>query len=290
MEEIVLELLSFLTLMSIAVLSFGIAKKIKFPYTLFLVLVGTLLAFISKLSIFSFLTEFHLTPEMLFYVFLPTLLFEAGYNIKISRFIENMKGIFSLAIIGLIISTVLIGLLLTGILSLFGIDIPLVVALLFGAIISATDPVAVIAMFKEYAAPKRLTLLFEGESLFNDGTAVAMFVVLLTVITEHQGILDAHSILSGLGIFASMLVLGFVFGIFFGGIFSKFLQYAKNENLQITLSLLVAHFTFLISEIFNEYLEVPVSAIVATVTASIIVGNYGRYKLTPRVEKYIDNF
>ncbi len=290
MEGIALEMLSFLTLSLITVFSFVFAKKIKFPYTLFLVLVGTVLAFAAKIPTLEFIGAFKLSPDMLFYIFLPTLLFEAGYNIKFSRFIESIKSIFSLAIIGLIVSTVIIGFLLTGILAIFGIEIPLVVALLFGAIISATDPVAVIALFKEYSAPKRLTLIFEGESLFNDGTAVAMFVVILSVIAEKNGILDSASIISGIGIFASMIILGFIFGIIFGGIFSKMLDYVKNENLQITLSLLVAHFTFLISEMVNEHLDIPVSAIVATVTASIIVGNYGRYKLTPRVERYIDNF
>ncbi len=289
MEGMVLALLSFLTLLLIAVLSFVLAKKIKFPYTLFLVFVGTILAFLAKFQPFEFLTAFHLSPELLFYVFLPTLLFEAAYNIKLDKFLESVKSIFSLAILGLIISTLIIGFGLHWLLLLFGVEIPLVVTMLFGAIISATDPVAVISMFKEYSAPKRLALIFEGESLFNDGTAVALFVVLLGVIAEG-GILNADSILNGFGLFVSMIGLGILFGIVFGGIFSKLLDYALNEKLQITLSLLVAHFTFLISEIIYEHLNIPISAIIATVVASIIMGNYGRYKLTPKVERYMDNF
>ncbi len=290
MTETAILVLSFLSLIIISVFSFVVAKKIKFPYTLFLVLVGTALAFLSKIEIFSFLAEFKLTPELLFYVFLPTLLFEAGYNIKINKLLKSFRSIFSLAILGLLISTLVIGFGLTGILALFGIEIPLIVALLFGAIISATDPVAVIALFKEYSAPKRLSLIFEGESLFNDGTAVAMFLVLLGVIQFNDGILSAGSALSGLGIFVSMIILGIVFGIISGLLFSKALEYAKNEHLQITLALMVAHITFLLSEIALEHYQIYISGIIATVVASIVVGNYGRYKLTPRVEKYTDHF
>lgn len=253
MEGIILPMLSFLTLILVAVFSFIFAKKIQFPYTLFLVLVGTALAFVAKIPTMEFLGAFELSPDLLFYIFLPTLLFEAGYNIKISRFAESWKSVSLLAIFGLLISTLVIGFSLTFILSLFSIEIPLIVSLLFGAIISATDPVAVISLFKEYSAPKRLTLIFEGESLFNDGTAVAMFVVLLGVIVENDGVLNSGSVISGTGVFVSMLVLGIVLGIFFGALFSKLLGYAKNENLQITLSLLVAHFTFIVSEIINEH-------------------------------------
>jgi len=70
---------------------------------------------------------------------------------------------------------------------------------------------------------------------------------------ENDGVLNSGSVISGIGVFVSMLVLGIVLGIFFGALFSKLLGYAKNENLQITLSLLVAHFTFIVSEIINEH-------------------------------------
>lgn len=74
-----------------------------------------------------------------------------------------------------------------------GIDIPLEVSFLFGALISATDPVAVLALFKELGAPKRLTLIFEGESLFNDGTALALFLVALAAVMAAAGIDSSHA-------------------------------------------------------------------------------------------------
>lgn len=107
-----------------------------------------------------------------------------------------------------------------------GIEIPVIVALLFGALISATDPVAVLALFKELGAPKRLTLIFEGESLFNDGTALALFLVVLGIAVEmsgggggaHQSLFAmathaAHlgTVATGVLSFVSMIVFGIAF-------------------------------------------------------------------------------
>ena len=86
-----------------------------------------------------------------------------------------------LAVLGLLISIVFIGFVGQWALKLMGRDIPLLVTLLFGAIISSTDPVAVLSLFKEYGAPHRLTLIFEGESLFNDATSFALFMVFLDI-------------------------------------------------------------------------------------------------------------
>ncbi len=289
MENFAISTLSLLSLTAIAVFSFVISKKIKFPYTLFLVFVGTILHFASFIPFFEFLSQFRLTPEILFYVFLPTLLFEAAYNIKINKLLENIRAISLLAILGLLISTFIIGFGLHYALLFFGIEVPVLVTLLFGAIISATDPVAVIALFKEYSAPKRLILLFEGESLFNDGTAVAMFLVILSLIESGKHF-SFSTITEAALIFSSMIVLGVLLGLFFGIIFSKAMGWAKNDNLQITLALLSAHFSFLVSEIITEHLHIPISAIITTVVTSIIIGNYGRYKLNPSVEKYMDKF
>jgi len=76
---------------------------------------------------------------------------------------------------------------------LFGIEIPFIIALLFGSLISATDPVAVLALFKQFGAPRRLTLLFEGESLFNDGTALALFSVVLGLTLTIAGAEAPHA-------------------------------------------------------------------------------------------------
>ncbi len=296
MDEFTLSLISILSLTALASIVFVITKRFSFPYTVGLVILGVLIALLSKyLPQISFLKHFELSPAILFYIFLPTLLFEAGYNIKLNRLVENLKPISSLAILGLLISSFFIASVLKYLaLLIFDINIPLYVSLLFGAIISATDPVAVIALFKEYGAPKRLTLIFEGESLFNDGTAVALFFVILSLIESgNKNIIEAG--LLGLLSFSSMITLGILYGIFSGYIFSKALSLAKSNNFHITLMLLLAHISFLSSELINKFFEdlglhLSISAIIATAVASITMGNYGKHKLSPKLQKYINTF
>ncbi len=182
MEAFIPQTLSFLTLLVISCFTYIFSKKINFPYTVLLVLVGLLLVQIAEIPLFSFIDDFELTPDILFLVFLPVLLFESAYNINYRHLIQNWKTIGSLAIFGFLISAFLIAGGLFFIFPLLGLQIPFLVCLLFGALISATDPVAVLSIFKSLGAPRRLTIIFEGESLFNDGTAVALFMVVLGII------------------------------------------------------------------------------------------------------------
>ncbi len=295
MEHISTLLFSIISLLIIANFTFYFSKKINFPYTLLLVAMGMLLIPISNLPHLKFLREFELSKDILFFVFLPVLLFEAAYNIHYRGLLKNIKAISLTAIIGLLISTLIIGFGLFYTLPFFGINIPIAVTMLFGAIISATDPVAVVALFKEYGAPKRLGLLFEGESLFNDGTAVALFVVILGVIENHAGVFSIPIMLEGFEIFLSLIVFGVIFGIISGYIFSKAMGLIKDENIQITFSLLSAHLTFLTAEVITEDVkigdfDIHISGIIATVISALIIGNFGRYKLSPKSEFYTDKF
>ncbi|MCK5189036.1 MAG: cation:proton antiporter, partial [Methylococcales bacterium] len=166
--------------------------------------------------------------------------------------------------------------------------------LLFGAVISATDPVAVLALFKECGAPHRLTLIFEGESLFNDGTAFAMFLVFLEIMLH--GYEGYTTILQGIFEFCTMILGGIVFGLFMGLLFSKLIELVRgNEHLEITLTLLVAHFTFLLSELISETWiisghAIHISSIIATLASSMVMGNYGRFKMSTSVEAYMGKF
>ncbi|MCH9697733.1 MAG: cation:proton antiporter [Gammaproteobacteria bacterium] len=287
----------YLSVFTLVLLSLGInilSLKTRIPYTVLLVIGGSLLVPLSEIDAFSFVTSFQLTPELLFFVFLPILIFESAYNIKIRNIKENKFAISLLAIVGLLISTFLIGFVGHWVFHLLGFDIPLLVTLLFGAIISATDPVAVLALFKEYGAPHRLTLIFEGESLFNDGTAFAIFLVLLEIMLN--GFHGATTVLQGVFSFFTMIVGGGLFGLLMGFIFSKLIEWVKgNEHLEITLTLLVAHFTFLLAELISEKLviyghHIHFSSIIATLVSSIVMGNFGRYKMSAGVEDYMEKF
>lgn len=287
--------LSLFSLLAVSSGTFFLAQRLRIPYTVLLVAVGTfLLVPLSRIAPLSFIDDFTLTPELLFYIFLPVLIFEAAYNIDIRRLIENARAISLLAVVGLLISAGFIAVVLWWALALVGFPVPFVVTLLFGALISATDPVAVLALFKEFGAPRRLSLIFEGESIFNDGTAVALFLVVLGIATA--GFHGVVSIGEGLVSFTLMVLGGIAMGLLLGGLFAKLVGYAReNEFVSITLTIVLAHLTFIVTELISQHLvvggfHIHLSAIIATTVASLVLGNYGRAKISPHAEEFIDKF
>jgi CPA1 family monovalent cation:H+ antiporter len=294
MEVQLVSMLSLFTLLSISSATYFLSKRIKVPYTVLLVAIGVLLVPLSRIPLFSFIKEFPLTPSMLFYIFLPILIFESAYNINTRRMMESIRSITLLSVVGLLISTFFVGFALYGIFGFFHFEIPLMVALLFGALISATDPVAVLALFKEYGAPRRLSLIFEGESLFNDGTAVAVFLIMLEI--AESGFHGLASIGEGVFLFTTMVVGGIIFGGLMGVIFSKAIEWTRtNESVSILLMFVLSHLTFLLTEVLSEHLsvmghEIKLSAIISTLIAAMVVGNYGRSKISPRAEEFIEKF
>ncbi len=272
-----------------------VSKRVGLPYTALLAFVGALLA---PVTIFvpalDFMRDLALTPELLFYVFLPTLIFESAYNINIRRFLDDIWSISLLSVISLLISSFLIAGGMFFLLGWIGFPIPFMVALIFGSLISATDPVAVLALFKEYGAPRRLSLIFEGESLFNDGTAVAFFLIVLGIaLNGYHGFTTLGEGLLG---FLVMVGGGIVIGLLFGGAFAHAVGWAKsNESVSITLTLVLAHLTFILTDVLSQTLafgghSIHLSAIIATTVASMVMGNYGRYKISPRAEEFIEKF
>lgn len=286
--------LAMFSLLAIASALFFVAKRVKIPYTVLLVLVGILLVPTVSLPalepVFGFLDDLKLSPELLFYIFLPVLIFESAFNMKIRQMVESAWSIALLSIVGLLISTIVIASGLYFILPLIGLEIPFIVALLFGSIISATDPVAVLALFKDYGAPKRLSLIFEGESLFNDGTAVALFLVVLAI--AQNGFDGASTVFDGVLMFAGMVVIGALIGLIMASLFSLALRYTRsNEFVTVTLLIISAHLVFITTEAINQNgifgLHIHVSPIIATTVAALFLGNYARHILLPRTDQYL---
>ncbi len=169
-------------------------RRLHLPFTVGLVIVGILIGVSAeRLTFLAPLQHVTLSPELILFVFLPTLIFESAYALDGRLLSQNLAPVLSLAVPGLLLSTGIVG-------SLVFLFTPMGwgPALLFGALIAATDPVAVIALFKEVGAPKRLAILVEGESLFNDATAIVLFKILLGVVavgtfgwtTVGEGIVD----------------------------------------------------------------------------------------------------
>lgn len=275
---------SMFTLLLVSLGTYALSKRVRIPYTVLLVLVGTVLVMLAQFELFSFIKEFRLTPELLFYIFLPILIFESAYNMNIRDLQANIRSISWLSVGSLLISMFAVAFGLYGILWLFDLQVPFLVTLLFGALISATDPVAVLALFKEFGVPRRLSLIFEGESLFNDGTSLAAFLIVLEILIK--GYSGTGTLIEGAMSFGSMVFGGIAFGLFMGFLFAKLIERVEgNEHVEITLTMLVAHLTFILSEVISHHLvvfgfEFKLSAIIATVLASMVIGNYGRSKLS----------
>ena len=288
--------LSFLGLLIVSSSIYVLSGRFRIPYTVALVAVWLLIGAVSPhVPWLGFLDDFTLTPEILLYVFLPVLLFESAYNMRFRDLLANIGSISLLAIASLFISALCIGAGLYWVFDFFGMHIPFMVALLFGSLISATDPVSVLALFKELGAPKRLTLIFEGESLFNDGTALALFLVILSFfqMDSSHGNLFIHMmthfshvfhmdlrVLTGVFSFILMVFGGIFFGGLIGVIFSRSIPFfGRNKILELALTIVLAHLTFILADLVNHFLF-PLSWVIATTIAALVVGNYGRYKLS----------
>jgi CPA1 family monovalent cation:H+ antiporter len=144
--------------------------------------------------------------------------------------------------------------------------LPLESALIFGCLISATDPVAVIALFKEVEAPKRLNILMEGESVFNDATAIVTFQIILAVITT--GILDGETIATGVIDFFLVFFGGLLVGVVFGSFLVRAVPLIGNQPLvHITLTLVTAYGAFIVADHFLH-----ASGIMAVLSAGFTIG------------------
>ena len=253
-------LITFLAFLTVAVLVTLVASKLRIPYTIAMVLVGL------GVSVLHLGQVFHLTvdlePDLILLVFLPGLLFEASYHIDLPLLRTNIRSILLLAIPGVLISTVVVGL-LVGV----GLNMALPTALLFGVIISATDPVAVIALFKELGVDKRLSIIVEGESLFNDGVAIVGYSILVGIASGTTTFSLGNSIVD----FVVTVAGGAALGLILGFLFAELMKRTDNPLIDIALTFILAYGTYLLAE---EALHALVSPVIAVVVAGIVVGNY----------------
>ena len=200
-----------------------------------------------------------LTPELILTLLVPPLVFEAAFHLNLRDLRRDLPGILLLAIPGVLITTVIVG----GLTSLVT-PLALPVALVFGALISATDPVAVVALFRALGAPKRLALLIEGESLFNDGTAIVIYNLML-VAALTGAFHPAQGVVDFLGVAAGGLAVGGVLGWLVAQLIARIDDYL----IEITLTTVLAFGSYLIA----EYLHF--SGVLAVVAAGLVNGAIG---------------
>jgi len=274
-EGVWLTVLGLFGLMTISVLVLPLSRKIKMPYTVLLALLGILIGLADNWlgisqsdagivsEFFSSFDSFELTSGIIFFIFLPVLIFEASLAIDVRKLLSDIRPILFLAVIGLFISTFLIG---GAVYSVSGMGF--VVCLLLGAILSATDPVAVVAIFKDLGAPKRLAILVEGESLFNDATAIVLFTILAAMVAGTAQADLGMGALQFIKVFLGGIVVGFLMARVFSWVIGKVGGIALVE---VSLTIALAFLAFLIAE---HYLHV--SGVMAVVTSALVIGSHGR--------------
>ena len=275
LSEIMLVLMGLLT---ISMMAAAICNYIPVPYTVFLVILGMFLGSLARQDIgLNFLLDFQLTPDLVLYLFLPVLIFESAINLDARSLMKDIAPILVLAIPALVISTTIVGLGLW-----FIEDFNIIYALIFGALISATDPVAVISLFKELGAPHRLTVLVEGESLLNDATAIVLFNILLGISIWGQfGVFDFYvAVAEFLKVFFGGLGVGIIIGIVTSELLNRI---HANISGYLIMSIVVAYSSFAISEHIMH-----LSGVMAVVSSAITLGLLGANRIPQREKETVD--
>lgn len=274
--------LFLMTLLLVAVLIEPLVKKIHLPFSIILVALGFLGAeiFVKKLGIDTGI-RWDNFGTIIFYFILPILIFQAALEIDIKLLWKNIVPIGLLALPLMLVSAVVIAACIY-----HGIDHPVgfpwLAALITGALLSATDPAAVLALLKHTKASERLSILLEGESLFNDATAVVMFSLLLAIATGTQ---SADSVDEVLPRFATVFFGGLVVGIIVGLLVCLMLKLTARFGSFPLLSLICAYVAFLIAE---DLLHL--SGVMAVLAAGLIIGKYRRSSIVEINQDFTEKF
>ena len=251
-------------------------RPLRVPYTVALVIVGLLL------GAFRIVEPVHLTKELLFTVFLPGLLFEAAFHIHSVVFRRMWVAITALAIPGVVVAIAITMVVVTVALRALGLvtNFAWTSAMIFAAIVAATDPVAVTALFRELSVPDELLVLVEGESLFNDGTSIVFLAMILTYVAGGP-----TTAVSLAGSFALVAGGGALVGAAFGIGVTQVIQRLDDPMIEIALTTIAAYGSFVLAE------DLHVSGVIATVVAGMLCGNLGRHgAMSATTRKVLESF
>lgn len=231
-----------------------LARRFHFPYTVGLLLAGIGVAFL------PFIPTIALTKELIFTTLLPPLIFEAALFLPWKELKQVMPSAIAIASAGLILSA-----LVTGMGMFYLLDWPLMAAAIFGVLIAATDPVSVIATFKEAGVKGSLRTLVESESLFNDGVAAVLFGLVITLAASPEYLSPMHIISDMIYIICGGLLCGLVIGTLSLFVLSQTTDYL----IELTFTAIAAYGSFMLAE------HLHCSGVLATLVTGLMVGNLG---------------
>jgi CPA1 family monovalent cation:H+ antiporter len=254
-----------------------ITTRLRIPYTVALVVGGLSLGLVHLPIVEQLISQRPdwLTPDVALVVFLPALLFEGSLKIQLRHLRENLVPILLLATLGVFVAA-----LITSYAVHWAIGLPIGAALVFGAIVAPTDPISVLAIFRREAVPKRLEVVVEGESLFNDGTAAVLFGILVGG-TSPGGL----SVSAGVQEFLVVVLGGVALGLVFGFVISKITERIDDPQIEITLTTIAAYGSFLAAQ------SLHLSGVIATVTTGLMIGNFGaRFGMSPHTRVSLWSF
>lgn len=243
-----------------AVVAF-VAHAIRIPDTVALVVAGIL---VGSLATLAGAAPIEVPPEIVLVVLLPGLVFEAAYRLDIGVLRRWIGGIAMLAVPGVLVSAGVVALVIHA-----ATGLRLDLAFIVGAIVSATDPAAVVATFKRLRAPRALATMVDGESLLNDGTGLVLFAIAVTGLTASISLGDAAVT------FAAAIVLSVLVGLVVGALAAGIARATDDHLIELTISFVLAYGSYLIAD------RLGLSGVLATVTAAVVLGNLGGRVLSP---------
>jgi CPA1 family monovalent cation:H+ antiporter len=269
-ETLIIELLLIVSLVAIVV------RRLRVPYTVALVVIGLLITFQQSIQI-------SLTPELILALFVPPLVFEAAFHIDFDQLRDNLTLILALAVPGVLLTMLIVGLIVSA-----GVGLPLSTALVFGALIAATDPVAVVALFRTLGVPSKLALIVESESLFNDGTSIVVFNLALAGALQAAVAGAGHNAGFNLGIaitdFIRVSLGGIGIGLALGWLVSWLIAQLDDYLIETTLTTVLAFGSYLVAD------RLGLSGVLAVVCAGLVNGNVGSRGMSPTTRVVLFNF
>ncbi len=256
-----------------------ITRRFHVPYTVGLVIAGL------ALGTLRLVDPPHLTHEFLFALALPGLIFEAAFNLRAHEVWQNRVTLALLALPGVVLATALTALLLPSTFAVMNAGVALVAGevIVFAALMSATDPIAVLALFRKLGAPRRLTLLVEAESLLNDATAIALFVAALALVTSSTA--TGPAMATVVQRFVGSLAGGATVGTVVGMAAAFAIARLDDPMVEITLTMVAAYGSFAAAQ------RLGASGVLATVAAGLLCGSgVARRGISPRARVAVDAY